>query len=121
MCKIRQIDEEGKLRIGAHNGYTMVNFRIKTALNKCTFNISVMTIDRTWIHSTRTEGAVPTWIIFKDVQTEIPNSVIREYILLFSKQVVQGKGPNVICDHWPREKGKGRSRWRMEKEDAEST
>ena len=50
MCKIRQIDEEGKLRIVAHNGYTMVNFRIKTALNKCTFNISVMTIDRTWIH-----------------------------------------------------------------------
>ena len=49
-----------ELGVIAHSGYAMVNFKTQTALTKCIFNHSVMTGNRTWIHSTRRDGIVPT-------------------------------------------------------------
>ena len=63
-----------------------------------------MTGDQTWIHSTRIEGAVQTWVTFKNVQPEIPDSVIGYYALLFRKTCSQGVPPAVWRDKWPKEK-----------------
>ena len=63
---------------------------MEVALNKCIFNLSILTGDRTWIHSTRIEGAVGTWVTFKSVPPEIPDSVIKYYALLFGKTCTQG-------------------------------
>ena len=86
MCKLRHIDEEGISGVVAYNGYAEVNFRSEAALNKCIFNLSIMMGDRTWIHSTRRQGAVPTLMTFKNVATEIPDSVIIYYTLLFRNE-----------------------------------
>ena len=46
-----------------------------------------MTGDRAWIHSTRREGVVPTWVTFRNIPPKIPDSVLRKYTLLFGKQL----------------------------------